>query len=217
VSLHRAKLPVMAAVDRPIRSLTGVPVPLRSGSIYCYRSLASHRSRWSERITTLSPDNAGIRVVWMEGFEAQPDGRQLLMPHRPADPTSPSQLPSSGRPASNASAQVAIHPRVEPAERDDLTDAATVARSRSGRRSGSSDRCETGTHARRRSTVASHAQFGVRRPIMASMPPERREQAISAIAALLMVQLEREAQPPALDARGRGRVADSGTRQEGEP
>jgi hypothetical protein len=158
-----------------------------------------------------------IRVVWVEGFEAQPDGRQLLMPHRPADPTSPSQLPSSGHLASNASAQVAIHPRVEPAERQEVTDTATSARSRSDRRPRSSNRIETGTHARRRSTVASHAQFGVRRPIMASMPPERREQAISAIAALLMVQLEREAQQPALHARGRGRVAGSGTRQEGEP
>jgi len=140
------------------------------------------------------------------------------MPHQSADLTPLSQRSSPGRLATNASAQVvAIPAPVEPTERHELTDAATAARSRSGRRSGSSDRAEPGTHARRRSTVASHAQFGVRRPIMASMPPERREQAISAIADLLMVQLEREAQQPALDARGRGRVADSGARQEGEP
>ena len=212
MSLHRAKLPVRAAVGRPIRSLTGVPVPLRAASSTTTAVWRGHRSRWSERIATLSPHNVRIRVVWMEGSEAQPDGRRLLMPHQPADPTSPTELSSPGRLATNTSAQV-----VAPGECHEVTDAATGGRSRSGRRSGSSDRAETGTHARRRSTVASHAQFGVRRPIMASMPPERREQAISAIAALLMVQLEREAQQPALDARGRGRVADSGRRQEGEP
>jgi hypothetical protein len=45
------------------------------------------------------------------------------------------------------------------------------------------------------------------------MSPERREQAISAIAALLMAQIEREAQQPTLDAHGRGRVAKGGIEQ----
>ena len=49
----------------------------------------------------------------------------------------------------------------------------------------------------RRATVAGDAQLGVRRPRVASMSPDRREQAISAITDLLIVQLEREAQPPA--------------------
>ena len=52
----------------------------------------------------------------------------------------------------------------------------------------------------RRSTVAGDAQLGVRRPRVASMSPDRREQAISAIVDLLIVQLEREAQQPALHA-----------------
>jgi hypothetical protein len=52
----------------------------------------------------------------------------------------------------------------------------------------------------RRSTVAGDAQLGLRRPRVSSMSPYRREQAISAIADLLIVQLEREAQQPALHA-----------------
>src|ERR671910_1485820 len=51
-----------------------------------------------------------------------------------------------------------------------------------------------------RSTIAGDAQLGVRRPQVSSMSPDRREQAISAIADLLIVQLEREAQQPALHA-----------------
>jgi hypothetical protein len=47
------------------------------------------------------------------------------------------------------------------------------------------------------------------------MTAGRREQAVSAIAALLMAEFEREAQQPALDANGRGRVADGGMDQEG--
>jgi hypothetical protein len=45
------------------------------------------------------------------------------------------------------------------------------------------------------------------------MSTGRREQAISALAALLIAEFEREAQQPALDAHGRGRVADGGTEQ----
>jgi hypothetical protein len=47
------------------------------------------------------------------------------------------------------------------------------------------------------------------------MSAGRREQAISAIAALLIAGFERQAQQPALDAHGRGRVADGGIDEEG--
>ena len=47
------------------------------------------------------------------------------------------------------------------------------------------------------------------------MSTGRREQAISAIAALLIAEFERGAQKPALDAHGRGRVADDGIDEEG--
>ena len=47
------------------------------------------------------------------------------------------------------------------------------------------------------------------------MSTGRREQAISAIAALLIAEFEREAQQPALNTYGRGRVADGGIDQEG--
>jgi hypothetical protein len=48
------------------------------------------------------------------------------------------------------------------------------------------------------------------------MPADRREQAIAVIADLLIVQLERDAQIPHQDARCRGSVAGSGSK-EGEP
>jgi hypothetical protein len=67
----------------------------------------------------------------------------------------------------------------------------------------------------RRPDVGSHARLGVRCPLLATMSTGRREQAITAIVALLMAELEREAQQPALDAHGRGRVADGGIDQEG--
>jgi hypothetical protein len=71
----------------------------------------------------------------------------------------------------------------------------------------------------RRSTAeaANHARLGVRRPIKASMPADRREQAIAALAHLLIVQLERQLRQPGPDAQGRGRVAASGSEQEEEP
>jgi len=67
----------------------------------------------------------------------------------------------------------------------------------------------------RRLGVGSHARLGVRCPLLATMTTGRREQAITAIVALLMAEIEREAQPPALDAHGRGRVVDGGIDQEG--
>jgi hypothetical protein len=66
----------------------------------------------------------------------------------------------------------------------------------------------------RRPAVGSHARLGVRCPLLSTMSTSRREQAISAIAALLIAEFEREAQQPALDAHGRGRVADGGTEQQ---
>jgi hypothetical protein len=69
----------------------------------------------------------------------------------------------------------------------------------------------------RRSTAATHTTAGVRRPLIAPMPADRREQAISVIADLLTGQLERDAQFPHQDARCRGRVAGSGSKQEAEP
>lgn len=67
----------------------------------------------------------------------------------------------------------------------------------------------------RRPGLGGHARLGVRCPLLATMSTGRREHAISAIAALLMADFEREAQRPALDAHGRGRVADGGMDQEG--
>jgi hypothetical protein len=67
----------------------------------------------------------------------------------------------------------------------------------------------------RRPGVGRQARLGVRCPLLATMSTGRREQAITAIVALLMAEFEREAQQPALDAHGRGRVADGGIDQEG--
>jgi hypothetical protein len=53
---------------------------------------------------------------------------------------------------------------------------------------------------RPRRRTPSRGRLKVRRPIAEPMPPERREQAISALAHLLIAQLEREAQPPGRDA-----------------
>jgi hypothetical protein len=52
---------------------------------------------------------------------------------------------------------------------------------------------------------------------MTLMPPDLREQAISALADLLIAQLEREAQRRDPDTEDRGRVAGNGLRQEGQP
>jgi hypothetical protein len=69
-------------------------------------------------------------------------------------------------------------------------------------------------HSPRRLAVASRSATDVRRPLITPMPADRREQAISVIADLLMVQLEHDAQIPHQDARCRGRVAGSGSKQE---
>jgi hypothetical protein len=49
------------------------------------------------------------------------------------------------------------------------------------------------------------------------MPADRREQAVAALAHLLIVQLERQVRQPDPDVHGRGRVAGSGSEQEEEP
>jgi hypothetical protein len=46
------------------------------------------------------------------------------------------------------------------------------------------------------------------------MSADRREQAIAALAHLLIVSLERQLRQPDPDAQGRGRVAGSGSEQE---
>ena len=155
------------------------------------------RVGWLQRRPLTAP---WIQVVWMEGSLAQPDGRGLLMPHPPTDPTSASRLSPPGRPAANASSPAAAVPSsVEQAELPELTDPATAPRSRWGRPSGSSAPTEGGTRSPRGSTAASRTELGVRRPLVGRMPADRREQAISAIADLLIGQLEREVQRPALD------------------
>jgi hypothetical protein len=168
---------------------------------------------------TPSPTAPWIQVVWTEGSLAQPDGRGLLMPHPPTDPTSASRPSPPNRLAVNASSPAAAVPAsVEQAELPELTDPATSARSRWGRRSGSSAPTEARRpRSPRRSTTASRTELGVRRSLVGRMPADRRDQAISAIADLLVGQFEREAQPPHQDAHGRGRVAGSSRRQEGEP
>jgi hypothetical protein len=49
------------------------------------------------------------------------------------------------------------------------------------------------------------------------MPADRREQAIAALAHLLIVHLERQLRQPDPHAQGRGRVAGSGSEQEEQP
>jgi hypothetical protein len=181
----------------------------------------SRRANVSARQMAATPSPAApwIQVVWMEGSLAQPDGRGPLMPHPPTDPTSASRLSPLDHLAANASSSAAAVPAsVEQAELPGLTDPATAERSRWGRRLGSSAPTEPGrTRSPRRSMAASRAELGVRRPFVGRMPADRREQAISAMADLLIGQLEREAQRPALAARGRGRVAGSSRRQEELP
>jgi hypothetical protein len=126
---------------------------------------------------------------------AQPAGRGLLMPYQSTDPSWASRLSSPGRRDANTSSPAAAVPAsLGPAELPELSDPATAGRTRWGRRSGSSGPSEPGrTRSSRRSTATRRTVLGVRRPLIAQMPADRREQAISAIADLLVVQLEREA------------------------
>jgi hypothetical protein len=150
---------------------------------------------------------------------AQPAGRGLLMPYQSTDPSWASRLSSPGRWDANTSSPAATVPAsVGPAELPELSDPATAGRTRWGRRSRSSGPSEPGrTRSSRRSTATRRTELGVRRPHIAQMPDDRREQAISAIADLLVVRLEREAQRPAFSASGRGRVAGGTMRQEELP
>ena len=68
-----------------------------------------------------------------------------------------------------------------------------------------------------RSAFAGDVQLGVRRAHVSSMSPDRREQAISAIADLLIVQFEREAHQAAPDAQSGGTVAGNESKQEELP
>jgi hypothetical protein len=110
----------------------------------------------------------------------------------------------------------AVTASVDQAERREPTDAST-ARSRRAKRSGTGDPAERPSPLVRRSNAVSPSQLGVRRPLMTLMPPDLREQAISALAYLLIAQFEREAQLRDPDAEDRGRVAGDGLIQEGEP
>jgi hypothetical protein len=121
----------------------------------------------------------------------------LLMPDPPVPPTSLNRVCSPGRLVTNASSPaIAVLAPVEPAERDDFGSKISVE----GRSECSDPTVGEPNPAPRRSTGASHAQLGVRRPLLRSMPTDRREQAISAIADLLIVRRERTAQRPAVDA-----------------
>jgi hypothetical protein len=122
----------------------------------------------------------------------------LLMPDAPVAPTSLNPLCSPGRLVTNASSPaIAVLAPVEPAERHDFGRRKSLVE---GRSECSDPTVGEPNPAPRRSTGASHTQLGVRRPLLRSMPTDRREQAISAIADLLIVRRERTAQRPAVDA-----------------
>ena len=122
----------------------------------------------------------------------------LLMPDAPVAPTSLNPLCSPGRLVTNASTPaVAVLAPVEPAERHEFSRRAISVEGRPGWTDSTVGEPDPGS---RRSAGASHAQLGVRRPLLRSMPADRREQAISAIAELLIVRRERAAQRPAVDA-----------------
>jgi hypothetical protein len=191
-TLDWAKLPVRAAVDRPIRSATGV----HCSAIRLTRSTAVSRGR--DGLGRRPSTTLRTRVVWMKGSLAQPDGLRPshAQPARRPDLTEPALL--TGSPGDNASSPaVAVLAPVEPAERHEFSRREISVEGRPG--------CTDSTAAEpepapRRSTGASHAQLGVRRPLVGRMPADRREQAISAIAYLLIVRREREAQRPPVDA-----------------
>jgi hypothetical protein len=120
------------------------------------------------------------------------------MSNPPVAPISLNRLCSPVRLVTSASSPaVAVLAPVEPAERHEFS-----------RREISVEGCPGCTDstvgeldpAPRQSTGAGHAQLGVRRPLLRSMPADRREQAISAIAELLIVRRERAAKRPAVDA-----------------
>jgi hypothetical protein len=142
----------------------------------------------------------------------------LLMAHPPVDPTPPSRPSRPGRLPSDASAAaLAIAASVAPAERRQSPRTSGGTGCRSARRLGCSDVPGiASTPSRRRSAAAatSHGRLGVRRPITASMPADRREQAIAALAHQLIVHLERQLRQPDAHAQGRGRVAGSSIEQE---
>ncbi len=120
----------------------------------------------------------------------------LLMPDPPVASTHPSRRYAPGRLVANVSSPaLAVLASVEPAERHEFSGGEVSVEFRS-EASGSTE--GEPKRAPQRSTVAGDVRLGVRRPRLASMSPDRREQAISAIADLLIVQLEREAQQPAL-------------------
>jgi hypothetical protein len=198
--------------------------PIRSGLVSMFRSagpLAASLSRARCMHGLRSPRGAQVRVVWMKDTRRNPDGGGLLVSQPPVDLNVPSRHCPPGHPAINASRPAVGAPTsVGSPDRRQSVDASAGTGCRSGGRSGCTDSpgaASTPSPGGSRSAAANHARFGVRRPITASMPANRREQAIAALAQLLIVQLERQRRQPDPDAHGRGRVAGSGSEQEEEP
>jgi hypothetical protein len=196
--------------------------PVPSGRDWC--PCSAQPGRWQHPyrapVCTLgmrSPRGAPVRVVWTKDTRRNPDGGGLLMSQPPVDPTLPSRCGRPGRLATNASAPAVGAPSsVGPAQRRQSVDAsAGMGRRSRGRSERTAPPGAASTPSPRRSSpaAANHARFGVRRPIRASMPANRREQAIAALAQLLIVQLERQRRQPDPDIQGRGRVAASSSEQ----
>src|SRR6266508_2582189 len=116
-----------------------------------------------------------------------------FMPHLPAEPTRASRLRPPVRRAHrvesiSSAPTVSVSASVDPAERQEPTGAST-ARPPRGKRAGHSDPAEARVKPFLEGlAVARPSQLGVRRPRMTSMPADRREQAISALAHLLIAQ-----------------------------
>jgi hypothetical protein len=214
-TLHRPKPPVRAALVLSHQVATGIHVPLSraAGSILIARWFAC------TRCGLLPPPQ--VRVVWMKDTRRNPDGGGLLMSQPRMDLNVPSRPCPPGRPATNASASAVSAPSlVGRAEGRQSVDASAGTGRRSRGRSGCTDPpgvASTPSPRQSSAAAANHARFGVRRPIIAPMPADRREQAVAALAHLLIVQLERQVRQPDPDVHGRGRVAGSGSEQEEEP
>jgi hypothetical protein len=174
--------------------------PTRPVALYCSNATLSD-------LAALDPGCLG------EGSPGAIRRPLAFMPDPPAEPTRASRRRSPIRGARRVvriDSTPAVTASVDPVKCQGRTDAST-ARSGRGKRLGSGDPAE------RPSPLVSPSQLGLRRPLMTLMPPDLREQAISALAHLLIAQFEREAQRRDPDTEDRGRVAGNGLRQEGQP
>jgi hypothetical protein len=178
-----------------------------------------HQSRCIDRLRPCPTAPLWTRVVWIEGSPGAIRRPPVFMPDPPPEPTRASRPRSpvhGARPLVSIDSATAVAASADPAERQEPTDAST-ARSRRAKRSGSGDPTERPRPLVILSNAVSPSQLGVRRPCMTLMPSDLREQAISALAYLLIAQFEREAQRHDPDAEDRGRVAGDNLRQEGQP